>query len=170
MKAQLYINWLLIINTLFVEQTSHKRKPTSSPKILATILLCGGDLRSRARQGKRSSFTDVHFRTSTYNKFVQKPKLFFFVILKVCWTVCVFHFLNLESLKRIYASPFTFRDFRNRCTMKLLKVEQILKSWKGTLQRVNAFFTKLLSKMWTDNVVKTIYCQRNLIFLWQKKL
>ena len=102
------------------------------------------------------------------NKFVQKPKLFFLVIFKVCWTVCVFHFLNLDSLKRIYASPFTFRDFRNRCTMKLLKVEQTLKSWKGTPQRVNAFFTKLLSKMWTDNVVKTIYCQRNLIFLWQK--
>ena len=140
-----------------MEQTSRQCKSTSLPKISATILLWGSDFRSRARQGKRSSFTDVHFRTSTYNKFVQKPKLFFFVIFKVCWTVGVFHFLNLESLKRIYASPFTFRDFRNRCTMKLLKVEQILKSWKGTLQRVNAFFTKLLSKMWTDNVVKTIF-------------
>ena len=37
----------------------------SLPKILATILLCGGDFPSRARQGKRSSFTDVHFGTST---------------------------------------------------------------------------------------------------------
>ena len=48
-----------------MEQTSRERKSTSLPKILATILLCGGDFRSRARQGKRSSFTDVHFRTST---------------------------------------------------------------------------------------------------------
>ena len=48
-----------------MEQTSRERKSTSLPKILATILLCGGDFRSHARQGKRSSFTDVHFRTST---------------------------------------------------------------------------------------------------------
>ena len=31
-------------------------------------------------------------------------------------TVCVFHFLNLESLKRIYPSLYTFRDFRHRRT------------------------------------------------------
>ena len=97
----------------------------------------------------------------------RNPNYIFFVIPKVCWTACVFHFLNLESLKRIYASLFTFRDFRNRRTM-ILKVEQTLKPRKGTLQRVNAFFTNLLSKMWKDDVVKTIYCQRNSIFLRQK--
>ena len=73
---------------------------------------------------------------------------FFFVIPKVCWTVCVFHFLNLESLKRIYTSLFTFKDFRHHCVMILKTNTQKLR--KGTLQRVNAFFTKLLSEMWTS--------------------
>ena len=42
-KALLYFYWVLIINTLFVEQTSRQWKSTSLPKILAMILLCGRD-------------------------------------------------------------------------------------------------------------------------------
>ena len=37
--------------------------------------------------------SEHHCRTSNY----------FFVIPKVCLTVCVFYFQNLENLKRIYA-------------------------------------------------------------------
>ena len=40
-------------------------------EILATILLCGEDFRALAQQGKRSSFTDVLFWTSMWNKHVQ---------------------------------------------------------------------------------------------------
>ena len=42
-KALLYFYWVLIINTLFVEQTSRQCKSTSLPKILVMILLCGRD-------------------------------------------------------------------------------------------------------------------------------
>ena len=56
-KALLYIYWLLMINTLFVEQISPKS--TSLPKIFSVVLLCRGDFRSRAGQRKRSSFTDM---------------------------------------------------------------------------------------------------------------
>ena len=49
-------------------------------------------------------------------------QIIFFVIPKLHLTVCVFHFLH-ESLKRIYASLFTFRDFRHR-RMTRLKVER----------------------------------------------
>ena len=52
---------------------------------------------------------------------------FFFVISKVCWTVCVFRFLNLGSLKRVHASLFTSRDFRHRRAM-ILKVERNIKT------------------------------------------
>ena len=96
--------------------------------------------------------------------------VFFFVIHLVCWTVCAFHFLNLESLKTIYASLFTFRDFRHRCTM-ILKVEQTLKHAKITEKNsttCECIFHQLAVKNVNVNVVKTIYCQRNSIFLRQK--
>ena len=130
---KLYINWRLIINRLFVEQTFHQCKSTSLPKILAVILLCGGDFQSCARQGKWSSFTDVHFGTSKVKQvgqilFCNNPIFFFFIIPKVCWTVCVFHFLNLESLRRIYVSLFTFRDFRHRRAMILTMYIKTLKN------------------------------------------
>ena len=145
-------------------------------KILATILLCGGDFRSCARQVKRSSFTDVNFGTTTQNKFVQilffnNPNYFFFVIPKVCWTVCVFHFLNLESLKKIYTSLLTFRDLRHRRTM-VFKVEQTFKHARTTERNstmCECIFHQLAVKNVNVNVVKTIYCQRNLIFLRPKK-
>ena len=54
-------------------------------------------------------------------------QIIFFVIPKVCSTVCVFHFLNLESLKRMYASLFTFRAFRHLRTM-ILKVARTVKT------------------------------------------
>ena len=56
-KALLYIYWLLMINTLFVEQISPKS--TSLPKIFSVVLLCRGDFRSRAGQRKRWSFTEM---------------------------------------------------------------------------------------------------------------
>ena len=71
--------------------------------------------------------------------FFNNPNYYFFVITKVCWTVCVFHFLNLESLKRIYASLLTFGDFRHRCTM-ILKVERTLKHVKTTERKFFFFF------------------------------
>ena len=117
MKALLYIYWLLITNTLLWNRLL--AKSTSLLKILATFLLCGGDFRSRTRQRKRSSFTDVHFWTSMHTmgretnvcRFCSLiTQIIFLVIPKVCLTICVLHFLNLESLKRIYASLFTFRD------------------------------------------------------------
>ena len=103
-----------------------------------------------------------------YNEY--KQILFFFflsVIPKVCLTVCIFHFLNLESLKRIYTSLFTFRDFRHH-HMMILKVERTLKRAK-TAERnsttCECIFHQLDVKNLNDNVVKTIYCQRNLIFI-----
>ena len=71
--------------------------------------------------------------------FFNNPNYYFFVITKVCWTVCVFHFLNLESLKRIYASLLTFGDFRHRCTM-IFKVERTLKHVKTTERKFFFFF------------------------------
>ena len=118
---------------------------------------------------KKIKFHRCSFQNINVKQIFAETQVIFFRNFKVCWTVCVFHFLNLESLKRIYASLFTFRDVRN-CHTMIFKVEQALKPRKGTLQCVNTFFTKLLSKMWTDNVVKAIYCQRNSIFLRQKKL
>ena len=136
-RMKLLCIFIDLINMLFVEQTFRQCKSTSLPKILVTILLCGGGFPSRARQGKRSSFNDVHFATSTQNNFVQilffnNPN-FFFVIHLVCWTVCAFHFLNLESLKTIYASLFTFRDFRHRCTIILKTLKKKKKRLKACL-------------------------------------
>ena len=68
----------------------------------------------------------------------------FFVISKVCWTVCVFRFLNLGSLKRIYASLFTSRDCRHRHAM-ILTVERNIKTRENRGKELN-----LLSKMWTS--------------------
>ena len=140
------------------------------------ILLCVGDFRSRARQGKRSSFTvfiSEHQRKTNLYRFCSliTPIIFFSVVPKVCWTVCVFHFLNLESLKRIYASLFTFRDFRHHRTM-ILKVERTLKHAKTTERNstmCECIFHQLAVKNVNINVVKTIYCPRNSTFLRPKK-
>ena len=94
--------------------------------------------------------------------------IFLFVIPKVCLTVCVFHFLNLESLKRIYASLFAFRDFRHRCTM-ILKTLKHAKTAERNSTTNECIFHKLAGKKVNVNVVKTIYCQRNSIFLAKKK-
>ena len=96
--------------------------------------------------------------------------IFFFVIPLVCWTVRVFHFLNLGSVKRISASLFTFRDFRHRSTM-ILKVERTLKHAKTAERnstRCECIFHQLAVKNVNVNVVKMIYCQHNSIFLRQK--
>ena len=119
-------------------------------------------------------FISEHQRKTNLCRFCSLITLtiFFFIIPKVCWTVCVFYFLNLESLKRIYASLFTFRDFRHRRTM-ILKVEQTLKHAK-TRERnstmCECIFHQLAVKNVNVNVVKTIYCQRNSIFLLAKKI
>ena len=65
-------------------------------------------------------FISEHQRKTSVCRFCKITQFFccfFFVISKVCWTVCVFCFLNLGSLKRIYASLFTSRDFRHRRAM-----------------------------------------------------
>ena len=96
--------------------------------------------------------------------------IFFFGIPKVCWTVYAFHFLNLECLKRMYDSLFTFRDFRHRRTI-ILKVERTLKRAK-TMERnsttCECIFHQLAVKNVNVNVVITIYCQHNSIFFGQK--
>ena len=74
----------------------------------------------------RCSFRNINVKHACAD-FVKWPIFFFFVISKVCWTVCVFHFLNLGSLKRIYTSLFTSRDFRHRHAM-ILKVERNIKT------------------------------------------
>ena len=76
----------------------------------------------------RCSFRNINVKQAPAD-FVKYPNLFgfFFVISKVCWTVCVFRFLNLGSLKRIYASLFTSRDFRHRRAV-MLKVERNIKT------------------------------------------
>ena len=164
--------WLLIINTLFVEQTFRQYKSTSLPKISAKIVLCGGDFQSRARQGKRSSFTDVHFGTwlkTNLCRFCSLKTKFFFVIPYLCWTVCVFHSMNLEKLKVIYASLFNFRDFR-LCHVMILKTLKQAKTAERNSTTVECIFHQLAVKNVNVNVVKTIYCQHNSIFLKQKKL
>ena len=98
-------------------------------------------------------------------------QIIFFVIPKVCSTVCVFHFLNLESLKRMYASLFTSRDFRHRHAM-ILKVERNIKTPENRgkeLYNVRMHFSPICCKKVNVNVVITIYCQHNWIFLKQKK-
>ena len=76
-------------------------------------------------------FISEHQRKTSVCRFCKITQFFFFfVISKVCWTVCVFRFLNLESLKRIYASLFISRDFRHRCAM-ILKVERNIKTHKN---------------------------------------
>ena len=125
----LFIYWLLMINMLFVEQTSCQGKLTSLPKILAMIRLWG-DFRSCARQGTDQvspMFILEHQRKTSECRFCKMTQFFFFVISKVCWTVCVFRFLNLGSLKRIYTSLFTSRDFRH-CRAMILKVERNMKT------------------------------------------
>ena len=118
-------------------------------------------------------FISEHQRKTSVCRFCKITQFFccfFFVISKVCWTVCVFNFLNLESLKKINASLFTFRDFRHRCMM-ILKVEQTLKHAKTTEKNSTTgecIFHQLAVKNVNVNVVKTIYCQRNSIFLRQK--
>ena len=74
-------------------------------------------------------FISEHQRKTSLCRFCKITQFFFFffVISKVCWTVCVFCFLNLGSLKRIYASLFTSRDLRHRHAM-ILKVERNIKT------------------------------------------
>ena len=69
-------------------------------------------------------FISEHERKTNLCRFCSLKTPFFFVIPYVCWTVCVFHSLNLESLKRIYASLFNFRDFRLRRAMILKTLKQ----------------------------------------------
>ena len=123
-----------MVNTLFVEQTSRQCKSTSLPKISATILLWGSDFRSRARQKEKDQVSPMfileHQRKTSMCRFTEVTQCFcyfFFVISKVCWTVCVFCFLNIENLKRIYASLFIYRDFRH-CRAMILKVERNIKT------------------------------------------
>ena len=72
-------------------------------------------------------FISEHQRKTSVCRFCKITQFFlvFFVISKVCWTV--FRFLNLGSLKRIYASLFTSRDFRH-CRAMILKVEGNIKT------------------------------------------
>ena len=94
---------------------------------------------------------------------------FFFVILEVCWTVCLFHFLNLESLKRIYASLFTFRDFRHRCGMILKTLKHAKTVERNSIYNMWMHFSPSCCQYYVNvNVVKTIYCQCNSVFLRQK--
>ena len=66
---------------------------------------------------KKIKFHRCSFRNINVEQACADFLVFFFVISKVCWTVCVFRFLNLGSLKRIYTSLFTSRDFRHRRAM-----------------------------------------------------
>ena len=94
---------------------------------------------------------------------------FFLVIPEVCWTVCLFHFLNLESLKRIYASLFTFRDFRHRCGMILKTLKHAKTVERNSLYNMWMHFSPSCCQYYVNvNVVKTIYCQCNSVFLRQK--
>ena len=75
-------------------------------------------------------FISEHQRKTSMCRFTEVTQFFcyfFFVISKVCWTVCVFCFLNIENLKRIYASLFIYRDFRHRRAM-IVKVERNIKT------------------------------------------
>ena len=75
-------------------------------------------------------FISEHQRKTSMCRFTEVTQFFcyvFFVISKVCWTVCLFCFLNIENLKRIYASLFIYRDFRHRRAM-ILKVERNIKT------------------------------------------
>ena len=109
--------------------------------------------------------------------FFNNPNYYFFVITKVCWTVCVFHFLNLESWKRIYASLLTFRDFRHRCTM-ILKVERTLKHVKTTERKFFFFFFLIFifnCKVLTYNTyLQTMYdtyaTNRTILYYTERKL
>ena len=91
-----------------------------------------------------------------------------FVIACVCWTVCVFHSLKLERLKRIYGSLFNFRDLRLRRAM-ILKTLKQAKTVERNSTTCECIFHQLAVKNVNVNVVKTIYCQRSSIFLGEKK-
>ena len=115
-------------------------------------------------------FISEHQRKTNVCRFCKITQFFvFFIISKVCWTVCVFHFLNLESLKRIYASLFTFRDFRHRCMM-ILKTLKHAKTAERNSTTSECIFHKLAVKNVIISVVKTIYCQRNFDIPGQTKL
>ena len=110
-------------------------------------------------------FISEHQHKTIVRRFCKLTQIILFLVIpKVCWTVCVFHFLNLESLKRIYASLFTFRDFRHRCMM-ILKTLKHAKTAERNSTTSECIFHKLAVKNVNVNVVKTIYCQRNSIFL-----
>ena len=141
-----------------------------------TIPLWGGDFQSRARQEKDQVSQMViseHQRKTNVCRFCEITQInFFFVIPKVCWTVYAFCFLNLECLKRMYASLFTLRDFRH-CRTIILKVERTLRRVKTTERNsttCECIFHQLVVKNVNVNVVITIYCQHNSIFFGQKKI
>ena len=116
----------------------------------------------------RCSFRNIKVKQMGQILFCNNP-IFFFIIPKVCWTVCVFHFLNLESLRRIYVSLFTFRDFRHRRAMTLTTLKHS-KTAERNPTTCECIFHQVAVKNVNVSVVKTIYCQRNLIFLRQKKI
>ena len=110
----------------------------------------------------RCSFRNIKVKQIGQILFCNNP-FFFFIIPKVC----VFHFLNLESLRRIYVSLFTFRDFRHRHAMTLTALKHS-KTVERNPTMCECIFHQVAVK--NVNVVKTIYCQRNSIFLRQKKI
>ena len=117
----------------------------------------------------RRSFRNIKVKQIGQILFCNNPIFFFFFIIpKVCWTVCVFHFLNLESLRRIYVSLFTFRDFRHRRAMMLTTLKHS-KTAERNPTTCECIFHQVAVKNVNVSVVKTIYCQCNSIFLRQKK-
>ena len=118
----------------------------------------------------RRSFRNIKVKQIGQILFCNNPIFFFFFIIpKVCWTVCVFHFLNLESLRRIYVSLFTFRDFRHRRAMMLTTLKHS-KTAERNPTTCECIFHQVAVKNVNVSVVKTIYCQCNSIFLRQKKI
>ena len=61
----------------------------------------------------------------------------------------------------------TFRDFRRRCTMILKTLKQVKTAERNSTMS-ECIFHKLAVKNLIVNVVKTIYCQHNSIFLAKK--
>ena len=104
-KSSAVFYWLLMEYpwSHAVCRTDFSQNQLLCPKTLATFPL-SGDFRSHARQRNRTSFTDVHFWTCKYMgcktnvcRFCSLiTQIRFFVILKVCLSQCVIHFLNLN--------------------------------------------------------------------------
>ena len=97
-KALLYIYWLLIINTLFVEQNSHWINFFTEKETFDHVTGNENDQVSPTFLSDR-----INAENETLTKWVQilffNNPIFFFVIPKVCLIVCVFPFRNLEFEK-----------------------------------------------------------------------